>query len=97
MQKGEREPRIWIHPQDAAARGIQQGDWVRAYNGRGEVLLKAVVSAEHVRPGTTWSPSLWWHRDSPGGRNVNALTSDRLADMGGGSTFHTCFVEIEKV
>jgi anaerobic selenocysteine-containing dehydrogenase len=28
---------------------------------------------------------------------VNALTSDRLADMGGGSTFHTCFVEIEKV
>jgi anaerobic selenocysteine-containing dehydrogenase len=97
MQKGEREPRIWIHPQDAAARGIQQGDWVRAYNGRGEVLLKAVVSTEHVRPGTTWSPSLWWHRDSPGGRNVNALTSDRLADMGGGSTFHTCFVEIEKV
>jgi anaerobic selenocysteine-containing dehydrogenase len=97
MQKGEREPRIWIHPQDAEARGIQHGEWVRVYNARGEVLLKAVVSTEHVRPGTTWSPSLWWHRDSPGGRNVNALTSDRLADMGGGSTFHTCFVEIEKV
>jgi len=97
MQKGEREPRIWIHPQDAEARGIQHGEWVRVYNARGEVLLKAVVSTEHVRPGTTWSPSLWWHRDSPGGRNVNALTSDRLTDMGGGSTFHTCFVEIEKV
>lgn len=94
-QKGEREPRIWIHPQDAEARGIQHGDWVRAYNARGEVFLRATVSAEHVRPGTTWSPSIWWHRDSPGGRGINALTPDRLADMGGGSTFHTCFIEIE--
>lgn len=97
MQKGEREPRLWMHPQDAEVRGIRQGDWVRAYNTRGEALLRAMVSAEHVRPGATWSPSLWWHRDSPGGRNVNALTPDRLADMGGGSTFHTCYIQVEKV
>lgn len=96
MQKGEREPRIWMHPHDAELRNIQDGDWVRVFNPRGEVLLRAVVSAEHVRPGTTWSPSLWWHRHSPGGRNVNALTSDSLADMGGGSTFHTCFVQVAK-
>ncbi len=95
-QKGEREPRIWLHPRDAEARGIRQGDWVRAYNDRGEVFLRAMVSARHVRPGVAWSPSLWWHRDSPGGRNVNALTSDRLADMGGGSTFHTCYIELER-
>lgn len=97
MQKGEREPRLWMHPRDASARGVQNGDWVRAYNARGGVILRAVLSAERVRPGTTWSPSLWWHRDSPGGRNVNALTSDRLADMGGGSTFHTCRIEVGKV
>lgn len=96
MQRGERESRIWMHPKDAEARGIRNGDWVRAYNTRGEVILRAVLSAEHVRPGTTWSPSLWWHRDSPGGRNVNALTSDRLADIGGGSTFHTCRIEVER-
>ncbi|MGQ9487346.1 MAG: molybdopterin dinucleotide binding domain-containing protein [Armatimonadota bacterium] len=56
MQKGEREPRIWMHPQDAEARGIQNGDWVRAYNARGEVILRAVLSAQHVRPGTLGHP-----------------------------------------
>jgi anaerobic selenocysteine-containing dehydrogenase len=48
-----------------------------------------------VKPGVAWSPSLWWQRDSPGG-NVNMLTSDRVSDMGGGSTFHTNLVQFEK-
>jgi anaerobic selenocysteine-containing dehydrogenase len=95
LQKGEREPRIWINPRDAAARGIVDGDWLRVWNRRGEVRLKAVVS-ENVKPGVAWSPSLWWHRDSPTERNVNALTSDRLTDMGGGSTFHTNLVQFTK-
>ena len=95
LQRSEKEPRIWIHPQDAAERGIADGDDVRVWNRRGEVLLQAVVS-EKVRPGVAWSPSLWWHRDSPNNRNVNALTSDRLTDMGGGSTFHTNLVQIAR-
>ncbi len=95
LQKGEREPRIWVNPMDAEPRGIADGDWLRVFNDRGEVLLKAVLS-ENVQPGVAWSPSLWWHRDSPGNRNVNALTSDALTDMGGGSIFHTNLVEIER-
>lgn len=95
LQKAEKEPRIWVNPKDAAARGIQNGDWLRVWNDRGEVRLKAVVS-QNVKPGVAWSPSLWWHRDSPLGGNVNALTSDRLTDMGGGPTFHTNLVEFEK-
>lgn len=96
LQRGEREPRIWVNPLDAELRGITDGDWLRVFNNRGEVWLKAVLS-EQVQPGVAWSPSLWWHRDSPGGRNVNALTSDALTDMGGGSTFHTNLVEIARV
>jgi len=95
LQKAEKEPRIWIHPQDAGARGIDDGDWLRVWNDRGEVRLRAVVS-ENVKPGVAWSPSLWWNRDSPHGSNVNALTSDRVTDMGGGPTFHTNLVQIER-
>ena len=96
LMKSEREPRIWTNPQDAQERGIEDGDTVKVWNGRGEVQLSAVVS-DHVKPGVAWSPSLWWNRDSPEGRNVNVLTSDRLTDMGGGSTFHTNLVQIEKL
>lgn len=96
LQKGEKEPRIWINPQDAATRRIADGDWLRVWNRRGEVRLKAVVS-ENVKPGVAWSPSLWWHRDSPEGGNVNALTSDRLTDMGGGSTFHTNLIQFARL
>ncbi len=95
LQKSEKEPRIWIHPKDAESRGIADGDPLRVWNRRGEVRLRAVVS-ENVKPGVAWSPSLWWHRDSPGG-NVNMLTSDRLTDMGGGSTFHTNLIQFEKI
>ncbi|HZO88430.1 MAG TPA: molybdopterin oxidoreductase family protein [Chthonomonadaceae bacterium] len=95
LQKGEKEPRIWIHPQDAAERGVRDGDWLRVWNRRGQVRLKAVLS-DKVKPGVAWSPSLWWHRDSPEGGNVNALTSDRLTDMGGGSTFHTNLVQFAR-
>jgi anaerobic selenocysteine-containing dehydrogenase len=96
LQKAEKEPRVWIHPQDAKERGISEGDWARVWNDRGEVRLRAVLS-ENVRPGVAWSPSLWWHWDSPEGGNVNALTSDRLTDMGGGSTFHTNLVQIARL
>ena len=95
LMKSEKEPRIWINPVDAAARNIADGDELRVWNRRGEIRIKAVVS-ENVKSGVAWSPSLWWHRDSPDNRNVNALTSDRLSDMGGGSTFHTNLVQIAK-
>ncbi len=44
-----REP-VTIHPQDAQARGIVDGDLVRVWNARGQVLAGAVVT-EGIRPG----------------------------------------------
>lgn len=76
-----------IHPQDAAAHGIQAGDWVRLENEQGWCELKAVVT-ENVRPGVVASPKGRWQKLSSG-RNVNWLTSDELADMAGQSTFHS--------
>ena len=39
--------------------------------------------------------SLWWHKLSRGGLNVNAVTSQKLTDVGRGPTFYDCLVEVE--
>jgi anaerobic selenocysteine-containing dehydrogenase len=79
---------------DAAWRGITEGDSVRVFNDRGETRLVARVNGA-VQPGTVSAP-LAWARLSADGRNVNALTSDRLSDMGGSATFYSTLVEVAK-
>jgi anaerobic selenocysteine-containing dehydrogenase len=80
---------------DAAARGISSGDQVRVYNERGSCLLRAQVDGA-VRVGVVCAPSVRWARSAVDGRNVNALTSPRLTDIGGGPTFYSCLVQVEK-
>ena len=90
----ELRPFVEIHPADAKARGIQNGDSVRAYNERGSCTLSAVVTTR-AREGVVVSPSVWWNKLSPGKTNINQLTSQALTDMGGGATFYDALVEIE--
>jgi anaerobic selenocysteine-containing dehydrogenase len=78
---------VEIHPKDAEARGIADGDTVVVENGRGACRLRAVVT-EAVRPGVVVSPKGRWARRN-GGRNVNWTTPDTLGDMAGQSTFHS--------
>jgi len=92
----EREPHLDMHPHDAAARGIRDGDRVRVFNDRGEYLLRARVNGK-PRRGVVVAPSVWWKKHSPDGRNANNVTSQRVADLGGGSTFYDCRVEVERV
>jgi anaerobic selenocysteine-containing dehydrogenase len=87
---------LHLHAADASARGIQAGDQVRVYNSRGSCLLAAVID-ETVRPGVVSAPSVRWGKRAPGQRNVNALTSERLTDFGGGPTFYSCLVEVERI
>jgi len=91
----ELRPFIEINPADAAARGIQDGDMVRAFNERGSCTLHAVVTTR-AREGVVVSPSVWWNKLSPGRVNINQLTSQKLTDMGGGATFYDALVEIER-
>ena len=80
---------------DAGARGIRHGDQVRVYNDRGACLLRASVDGR-VRPGVVCAPSSRWAKRAPDQRNINALTGDRLTDFGGGPTFYSCLVQVER-
>ena len=90
----EGAPTLRIHPSDAAVRNIQSGQLVRVGNERGWCRLVAEVT-DMVRPGVLATTTVWWPKFSPDQRNVNWTTSDRLADLGGGSTFYTNLVTVE--
>ncbi|HUQ74002.1 MAG TPA: molybdopterin oxidoreductase family protein [Burkholderiales bacterium] len=92
----EQEPHLDMHPEDAAARGIREGDRVRVFNDRGEYLLRARINGK-PRAGVVVAPSVWWKKHSPDGRNANNVTSQRVADLGGGATFYDCRVQVERV
>jgi anaerobic selenocysteine-containing dehydrogenase len=93
-----REMEPWIgdlemHPADAEARGVRSGDRIRAFNPRGEIVLRARVDGS-VPPGVV-AARLDWSRFSAGGRNINVLTSEKLTDMGNAATFYSVCVEVE--
>ncbi|MEC0238095.1 molybdopterin oxidoreductase family protein [Paenibacillus kribbensis] len=93
-QRLEREPLLQIHPEDAQTRDIVDGDLVTVWNDRGTYELKAKVT-DLMLPGTVISQGLWWkgkgHR-----QRANALTSDRLSDMGQGATFFSTVVNVKR-
>ncbi len=91
----EKEPRLDIHPDDARARGIADGERVRVFNDRGSFTVKAAVTTR-ARPGVVVAPSVWWKKLAPDGRNANDVTSQATADMGGAATYYDCLVEVAK-
>ena len=87
------EPSLTIHPEDAKARGIEDGQMVRTFNDRGEFLTRAHVSSG-ARPGVVVGLSVWWAKLCPGGHNANAVTGQALTDLGGGATFYDVLVDV---
>jgi anaerobic selenocysteine-containing dehydrogenase len=78
---------------DARSRGITNGDRVRVFNDRGEILLKARVDGK-VQPGVV-SAQLNWAKMTSGFQSINSLTSEKLTDMGNSATFYSVLVEVE--
>lgn len=98
-----REP-VHIHPDDAAARGLQDGDIVRIFNGRG-ACLGGVRLDNNLRAGVVQMSTGAWYDPidptTPGSLckhgNPNVLTRDRgTSKLGQGPTAHSCLVEIER-
>lgn len=95
-----REP-VYLNPDDAAARGIADGDLVEVFNGRGRTLAGAIVSAA-VMPGVArLATGAWFDHDWQTGiekhGNPNVLTRDLPASgLSQGCTAQTCLVEVRR-
>jgi anaerobic selenocysteine-containing dehydrogenase len=87
---------VEIHPEDAAARGIADGDAVRVWNELGEVRCPARLTAD-LRPGIAMLPKGLWSHNTANGATANALAPDSLTDIGGGACFNDARVEIERI
>jgi biotin/methionine sulfoxide reductase len=96
-----REP-LWLHPQDAAKRGITEGAVVKVFNQRGEILAGVHLSDE-IRPGVVQMSTGAWYdpidASSPNSLdkhgNPNVLTEDRGSSrLGQGCSAQSCWVEI---
>lgn len=86
------EPTLLMHPADAAARQLHDGQPVCLYNQLGSVELVLQVT-EQVPCGTVVSEGVYRLDHSRSGRGINALTSQRLTDCGEGSTLYDVAVE----
>jgi anaerobic selenocysteine-containing dehydrogenase len=95
LRKQAAEPTVDLHPTDAAARGIADGETVTIYNDRGRFRARANVG-ETVKSGVVVTQGCWWSRYTPDGRNHNTLTSTALTDLGGGATFFDNLVEVSR-
>jgi anaerobic selenocysteine-containing dehydrogenase len=84
-----------MHTVDAAQRGLVSGDAVAVWNRRGRIELTVHVG-ETIASGVV-AARLDWHKLSAKGANVNALTSERLTDIGGGATFYSTMVQVESL
>jgi anaerobic selenocysteine-containing dehydrogenase len=90
------EVRLLMHPDDAAARGLAEGDVVRVFNTLGDVRCHVAVGG-WIRPGTVSLPKGLWRRHTGNGYTANALCPDTLTDLGGGACFNDARVQVERV
>lgn len=90
----EGEPSVMLHPEDAAARGLADGDRVEAFNDLGRIGLRLAVGTE-ILPGTALVVGQRPGADAGGG-TVNLLCGDALSDLGEGATYQDTRLDIRR-
>lgn len=93
-----------MHPDDAEARGLTDGDIVRVFNDRGACLAGVRLDPGRLRGVATMSTGAWFDPLEPGvpgslcvHGNVNVLTQDvGTSRLGQGPSAHSCLVEVER-
>lgn len=86
---------LTIHPQDAAERGLRDGDRVRVWNDLGEVHCDVRITGD-LRPGVVELPKGLWSHNTANGATACAVAPDTLTDLGGGACFNDARVEVAR-
>jgi anaerobic selenocysteine-containing dehydrogenase len=94
-QAREGKASVMIHPLDAAALGVSDGDAVTLGNTRGETTLIAKLF-DGVRRGVLIAESIHPNRDHIGGHGINTLTGAEAVAPIGGAAFHDNKVWVKK-
>jgi anaerobic selenocysteine-containing dehydrogenase len=94
LRAGTAAMALQMNPRDASERDLQDGRRVCAFNRHGAVTFVLAIT-DRVPAGVVVAEGVWWIEFAPGERSVNALISQRLSDLGGGSTFYDNRVEVK--
>jgi anaerobic selenocysteine-containing dehydrogenase len=78
---------VALHPDDAAERGLAEGDEAVVANETGRLRLLVMVS-DAVPRGVAYSPKGRWPKREPARANVNALNPGERTDMGASTSVH---------
>ncbi len=96
-QEEVEKPGLWIHPDDATARGIQDGDLIEIYNDRGRVRIPAIITKRIMQGVVAMSQGGWYTPDQDGTDlrgSINVLTSAaHPTPLARGNPQHTNLVE----
>jgi anaerobic selenocysteine-containing dehydrogenase len=90
------EVKLLMHPDDAAARSLSDGEAVRVFNALGEVRCNLQIGG-WIRPGIVSLPKGLWRKHTANGLTATALAPDTLTDLGGGACFNDARVQVEAV
>lgn len=81
-----------IHPEDAQARGIENGEWVVTFNDRGEHRAIAVVTT-HIKKGVISLDNGWWEQQ---GGSSSHVTNDQVEHLGTGHCCNSTLVDVRR-
>jgi anaerobic selenocysteine-containing dehydrogenase len=94
LRKRAGAPICVLHPDDANARGLRDGDAVDLVNDRGSIGFALKVSDETL-PGTVFVPGQRPMADARRG-TINVLCDDRYSDLGEGATYQSTRLDVVK-
>jgi len=92
LRKREGAPIAILHPEEAQARKLNDGQKVRLFNDRGSIGLVLQISDE-VQPGVVLVPGQRPDEEAVSG-TINMLCSDRYTDMGEGATYQSTWLDV---
>ena len=82
-----------MHPDDAARRGLHDGQRIKLFNALGEVHLDLAIS-DGVAPGVVVTAKGAWMRTTSNGQTVSALAPTTKADLSDGACYNDTRVEV---